>query len=110
MRTRDASGRYRQEVQLDVYANINIMKRTTIYLEPELEVLLKVEMQRQKRPMAQLVRDAVRAYLTRAPRTSPPGAGAFSSGHTDTAERVETLLARTGFGAPPGARTRRRRT
>lgn len=102
-------GKTRQEVQLDVYANINIMRRTTIYLEPELEVLLKVEMQRQKRPMAELVRDAVRAYVTRAPRTSPPGAGAFSSGHTDTAERVETLLAQTGFGAPR-ARARRRRT
>ena len=48
------------------------MKRTTIYLEPELEVLLKLEMQRQKRPMAELVREAVYAYVTRAPRQMPP--------------------------------------
>jgi hypothetical protein len=85
------------------------MKRTTIYLEPELEVLLKIEMQRQKRPMAEIVRDAVRAYVTRAPRASPPGAGAFASGHTDTAARAEGLLAQTGFGARPLARGRRRR-
>jgi hypothetical protein len=86
------------------------MRRTTIYLEPELEVLLKVEMQRQKRPMAELVREAVRAYVTRAPRASPPGAGAFSSGHTSTADRAEDLLAQTGFGASSRPRTRRRRT
>ena len=85
------------------------MKRTTIYLEPELEVLLKVEMQRQKRPMAELVRDAVRAYITRGPRASPPGAGAFSSGHSDTAERAEALLRQSGFGTPR-SRARRRRT
>jgi hypothetical protein len=85
------------------------MKRTTIYFEPELEVLLKIEMLRQKRPMAELVRDAVRAYLTRAPGTSPPGAGAFSSGHADTAERADHLLAHTGFGGAPRGRARRRR-
>ena len=44
------------------------MKRTTIYLEPELEVLLKLEMQRQKRPMAEIVREAVYAYLRSSPR------------------------------------------
>jgi hypothetical protein len=85
------------------------MKRTTIYLEPELEVLLKLEMQRQKRPMAELVREAVRAYVTRVPRTSPPGAGAFASGHADTAGRAEAVLDETGFGgAPRRARARRR--
>jgi hypothetical protein len=35
------------------------MKRTTIYLEPELEMLLKLEVLRQKKPMAELVREAV---------------------------------------------------
>ena len=82
------------------------MKRTTIYLEPELEVLLKLEMQRQKRPMAELVREAVYAYLTRTPRKVPPGAGAFASAHSDTAERAEAVLAETGFGGTSGS-TRR---
>ena len=80
------------------------MKRTTIYLEPELEILLKLEMRRQKRPMAEIVREAVHAYVTREPRQAPPGAGAFSSGRTDTAARVEEILAESGFGAPTVAR------
>jgi hypothetical protein len=73
------------------------MKRTTIYFEPELEVLLKTEMLRQNRPMADIVRAAVREYVTRAPRRAPPGAGAFTSGHADTAERVDAVLEETGF-------------
>jgi hypothetical protein len=88
------------------------MKRTTIYLEPQLEVLLKLEMLRQRRPMAELVREAVLAYVTREPRKAPPGAGAFASGKTDTAARAEEVLAATGFGReddgrPTGARTAR---
>lgn len=88
------------------------MKRTTIYLEPELEVLLKLEVLRQKRPMAELIREAVQAYLTREPRQGPPGAGAFASGHADTAERAEELLAETNFAEsapPPKKKPRRRR-
>ena len=83
------------------------MKRTTIYLDPELEVLLKLEMLRQKRPMAELVREAVQAYVTRERRQAPPGAGAFRSGRADTAERADEVLAATGFGA--STRRRRRR-
>jgi hypothetical protein len=90
------------------------MKRTTIYLEPELEVLLKMETLRQKRPMAEIVREAVFAYVTREPRRVPPGAGAFASGHADTAARVDEVLAETAFGgkAPPrsAAKPRKRRT
>ena len=74
------------------------MKRTTIYLDPELEVLLKMEMLRQGRPMAELVREAVQAYVTREPRQVPPGAGAFASGHSDTAGKAEQILSKTGFG------------
>ena len=83
---------------------------TAIYLEPELEVLLKLEVLRQKRPMAEIVREAVQAYVTRKPRQAPPGAGAFASGRADTAERAEDVLAETGFGAaPPAAPTARKK-
>jgi hypothetical protein len=81
-----------------MYVNIHHMKRTTVYLEPELEVLLKLEVLRQKRPMAELVREALHAYVRREPKRVPPGAGAFASGHTDTAERAEELLGEGGFG------------
>jgi hypothetical protein len=84
------------------------VKRTTIYLEPELEVLLKLEMLRQKRPMAELVREAIQAYVTREPRKAPPGAGAFASGHADTADRVDDVLAETGFGSTAPRVTARR--
>ena len=74
------------------------MKRTTIYLAPELEMLLKSEMLRQNRPMAEIVREAVEAYVAREPRKPPPGAGAFTSGHADTGERAEAILEETRFG------------
>ena len=79
------------------------MKRTTIYLETELELRLKMEGIRRKQPMAELVREAVEAYLTVKPGQGPPGAGAFASGHHDTADRDEAVLAETGFGATPAS-------
>ena len=74
------------------------MKRTTIYLAPDLEVRLKREVARRGRPMAELVREAVEVYLASEPAAGPPGAGAFASGHADTAERADEILAETGFG------------
>jgi len=83
------------------------MKRTTIYLEPELEVRLKMEGLRRKQPMAEIVREAVEAYLAREPTAGPPGAGAFASGRTDTADRAEAVLAETGFGGVRRAAVKR---
>jgi len=74
------------------------MKRTTIYLDPGLELRLKAEGLRRKQPMAELVREAVEVYLTREPDGGPPGAGAFASGRRDTADRVDAVLTETGFG------------
>ena len=92
------------------------MKRTTLYLDPDLEVLLKLEMLRQKKPMAYIVREALTQYIAREPATAPPGAGHFASGHTDTAERVDEALVTLGFGdpqptprRPPAARRQSRR-
>lgn len=86
------------------------MKRTTLYLEPELEVLLKLEMLRQGRPMAEIVREAVHAYVTREAREAPPGAGEFASGRSETASSVDDALEETSFGGiRPQAGPRRRR-
>ena len=73
------------------------MKRTTIYLDPEVEVLLKLEAIRRGEPMAELIRAALRAYLGGRPSELPPGAGAFDSGTSDTAERAEELLEELNF-------------
>jgi hypothetical protein len=74
------------------------MKRTTIYLDPETEVLLKLEAMRRRQPMSEVIRDALRGFLHREPATSPPGGGAFDSGRTGTAARAEEILSETGFG------------
>jgi hypothetical protein len=83
------------------------MKRTTIYFDGDLELRLKAEVQRRKQPMAEIVREAVEAYLTRGPADAPPGAGAFSSGRRETAANVDAALVETGFGAPTARRPRR---
>lgn len=75
------------------------MKRTTIHLEPEFELALKSEMLRRKKPMAELIREALRAYFGRAPVTAWCGAGAFRSGRRATAGNAEAVLAKTRFGA-----------
>ena len=74
------------------------MKRTTLYLEPDLEIRLKLEAMRRKKPMVEVIREALRAYFEHRPKSIPPGAGAFQSGHVDTAERAEELLGELGFG------------
>ena len=74
------------------------MKRTTVYLEPDIEMLLEREMRRRKQPMAELIREAVREYLTRDAPVGPPGAGAFKSRRKDTAADVDRALTETGFG------------
>jgi hypothetical protein len=74
------------------------MKRPIIRPDPELEVLLKREVRRQRRPMAEVVREAIRAYVTHDRRSAPPGAGAFGSGRSDTASIHEQILMHTRFG------------
>ena len=74
------------------------MKRTTLYLDAELELRLKRETRRQKRPMADLVREAISQYLGATPVRQPPGAGAFSSRRKDTASKTEEALRSTRFG------------
>lgn len=73
------------------------MHRTTLYLDPELEVQLKLEAMRRGRPMAELMRDALRTYLGATPVELPPGGGAFRSGRRDTADRVDEALDELGF-------------
>jgi hypothetical protein len=82
------------------------MRRTTVYLEPETDVLLKLEAMRRKRPVAELIREALDSYVRRTGARLPPGIAGFDSGHRDTAERAEELLAQTGFGEE-GQRDRR---
>lgn len=74
-----------------------VMHRTTIYLDPELEVQLKLEAMRRGRPMAELMREALRTYLGATTVELPPGGGAFRSGRRDTADQVDEALDELGF-------------
>lgn len=72
--------------------------RRTVDLDPELEALLRAEAMHRNTSVEELLREAVRSYLAPTPRRPPPGAGAFDSGFSDTAERAEEILEETGFG------------
>ena len=70
------------------------MKRTTVFLDESLERKAKRYALEQGISLAAVVREAVAAYVV-APRKKtrvPPIAGTFSSGHSDTSERVDELL------------------
>jgi hypothetical protein len=74
------------------------VKRTTIYLDSDLEIMLKLEAMRSGRSSVDVIREALRVYLDQRRPGLPQGIGEFDSGHTDTAERFDEILDKTGFG------------
>ncbi len=71
------------------------MKRTTIFLDEVLERRLKQRARAEGKSFAQVVREAVAAYVAfprAGKRPLPSIAGKYSSGHSDTSERFEELL------------------
>jgi len=84
------------------------MKRTTIFVPEDLERDLQLYARREGKPTAAIVREALAAYIAaKRPRAELPSfAGAFDSGHADTAERHEEILFRrlSPHGAKPGGR------
>jgi hypothetical protein len=74
------------------------MRHAKAHLDPEGELLQRLEAARSEKSVERL-REDLRKYLSQKPRPDlPPGAGAFDSGHSDTAERAEEILKETGFG------------
>ena len=100
-----------------MYASICHMKRTTVFIEPELERELQALARRNGRPMASLVREAVAQYVTAAKAGEARRLGfiaAGRSGRRDVADSHEELLFEAGRTvAQPrrttGAASRRRR-
>src|SRR4051812_5330774 len=87
------------------------MKRTTIFVEPDVERELQALARRKKQPVAALVREALAEYVAGARRERQPRLGfiaAGRSGHRDTAERHEDLLFAPAPApdAPPPAKRR----
>jgi predicted transcriptional regulator len=81
------------------------MKRTTIFLDEQLERELQALARRQGRPMAGLVREAVEHYVVEARELDGPASrhgfvALGRSGHRDIAERHEELLWQEPSGSP----------
>lgn len=69
------------------------MRRTTVFLDTKTERELKRLAARRGVSFATIIREAAAAYVAApAAGTVPAIAGRFSSGHKDTAERVDELL------------------
>lgn len=71
------------------------MKRTTIFVQDELERELQALARRNGRPMASVVREALEQYVVAARREGPARLGfiaAGRSGRRDIADRHEELL------------------
>lgn len=74
------------------------MKRTTVFLDEPTLRRLKQKARAEGKSFAQCVREAVAAYVAAPPRGArplPSWVGMFNSGHTDTSERVDEILAET---------------
>jgi len=71
------------------------MKRTTLFLDEQLEHDLRVLSKRKGRPLASVVREAMAQYVAKeqeAGEVSVRFVAAGRSGHSDTSERHEDLL------------------
>ena len=74
------------------------MKRTTVFLDEGLLRRARQLARREGKSFAQVVREAVAAYVSGNPSDRVAGArlpsfaGKFASGHRDTSERVDELL------------------
>jgi hypothetical protein len=70
------------------------VKRTTIFLDPELLRAAQTAARREGRSFAAVVREALVAYLNRpaAEGRLPSLAGKFASGTSDTSVRADDLL------------------
>lgn len=76
-----------------------VMRRTTVFLEEALLKRARRLADRDGKSFAQVVREALAAYVAAGPAGQrdaasalPSVAGLFDSGHTDTSERVDELL------------------
>jgi len=73
------------------------MKKTSIYIEPEVDVALARRAADESTTKAEVIRNALRAAAADSIRVKPKGRGAFS-GPADLAENADDYLRESGFG------------
>ncbi len=74
--------------------------KTTVYLDRDDYARLRARARAEGRPPAELVREAVAAYVVDRPAVLPRSLGRGRSGRGDLAERAEELLAGLGQDEP----------
>ncbi len=73
------------------------MKKTSIYIEPDVDVALARRAAAEGTTKAELIRQALRAAADRSLRVKPQARGTFRDS-ADLASRVDEHLAESGFG------------
>ena len=73
------------------------MKKTSLYIEPEVDFALARTAATQGISKAELIRRALAAAVADRPRPKPLGRGLYA-GSGDVAENTDEALERTGFG------------
>src|SRR4051812_1997964 len=68
------------------YASIRLMKRTTLFIDPQLERELQALARRDGRPMAALVREAVARYVAAAREQGSAKLGFIATGRSGRAD------------------------
>lgn len=64
----------------------------TVELDEQTAAVVQTLATNENRTASDVIRDAVAAYPGRRKRPLPKGAGKYSSGHTDTAQKVDEVL------------------
>jgi len=70
------------------------MVKTTVYMDSEVALTLRQLAAIERRPQAEIIREAILAYTKSAGRPRPKGVGAYKSGHANISERAEDLMRR----------------
>ena len=80
------------------------MVKTTVYMDSEIALTLRQLAAIERRPQAEIIREAILAYTKSAGRPRPKGVGAYKSGRTDVSGRAEDLMRRAARGIRSSAR------
>ncbi len=74
------------------------MKKTSVYLDDELDRALAMRAVDEGITKAELIRRSLGGVISRPKRVKPTAAGIIKGGRTDVARNVDEYLRETGFG------------
>jgi Ribbon-helix-helix protein, copG family len=74
------------------------VKKTSIYLDPDLDEALARRAAEEGLTKAEFIRRTLAGALSRPPRVKPEAIGIIKGGRTDVARNIDAYLESTGFG------------